>query len=143
MTASAWLRAAGTALRWSLYALGALALAWEVLAIAHFPLLPAPARWALAGAVAAFSAWGLWISPHRWPKAAVLALWFGCWLAWMSVQPSLERDWRPEVAVMPRIDVDGDRIRITGYRNFDYRSAEDFTPRYETRELRLSQLRSL
>ncbi|MET1116343.1 MAG: DUF4105 domain-containing protein, partial [Comamonas sp.] len=43
----------------------------------------------------------------------------------------------------PRIDVDGDRIRITGYRNFDYRSAEDFTPRYETRELRLSQLRSL
>lgn len=44
---------------------------------------------------------------------------------------------------MPRILIDGDRIRITGYRHFDYRSADDFTPRYEERELRLSQLRSM
>lgn len=143
MSASAWFRPIGAVLRWSLHGLAALVLAWEVLAIAHFPLLTHPARWTLAAAVAAFSVWGLWISPRRWPKAAVLALWFGCWLAWMSVQPSLSRDWRPEVAVMPRIEVDGDRIRITGYRNFDYRSAEDFTPRFETRELQLSQLRSL
>jgi len=143
MTASAWLRPLGSLLRWSLHALAALVLAWEVLAIAHFPLLDAPLRWLLAAAVAAFSLWGLWLSHRRWPKAAVLALWFGCWLAWMSLEPSHARDWRPEVAVMPRIEIDGDLIRITGYRHFDYRSPEDFTQRFETRALRLSQLRSL
>ncbi|MCD2514469.1 DUF4105 domain-containing protein [Comamonas endophytica] len=143
MTAANWLRPVRFLLRGCLQLLAALALAWEVLAIAHFPLLAAPWRWALAAAVAAFSLWGLWISRRRWPKAAVLALWFGCWLAWTSVQPSLDRNWRPEVAVMPRIAVYGDRIRITGYRNFDYRSPDEFTPRFETRELRLSQLRSL
>ena len=145
MNASPWHRPIAAAVRWSLQALAALVLAWEVLAMAHFPLLPTPtpARWALAAAVAVFSIWGLWFSRRRWPQAAVLALWFGCWLAWMSVEPSLARNWRPEVAVMPRIALDGDRIRITGLRNFDYRSPTDFTPRHETRELRLSQLRSL
>lgn len=143
MSASAWPSPLGSALRGTLHVFAALVLAWEILAIAHFPLLPAPWRWALAGAVAGFSVWGLWLTRRRWPKAAVLALWFACWLAWMSVEPSLARDWRPEVAVMPRIEVNGDRIRITGLRNFEYRSPEDFTPRFETRELRLSQLRSL
>jgi len=44
---------------------------------------------------------------------------------------------------MPRVSIDGDSIHITGVRNFDYRSADDFTKRYEEREYRLSQLRSV
>src|SRR5260370_5507807 len=51
--------------------------------------------------------------------------------------------WRPEVAVMPRVIIDGDRVRITGVRNFDYRSRNDFTVRYEEREIRLSHLAAL
>ena len=32
-------------------------------------------------------------------------------------------------AVMPRAIIDGDRVRFTGFRNFDYRSRDDFTAR--------------
>lgn len=41
---------------------------------------------------------------------------------------------------MPRAFVDGDRVRFTGVRNFDYRSRNDFTVRYEEREVELSHL---
>lgn len=135
-----------TATRWLrrlLNAALALLLAWEVLAIGYFPLLPAPARWPAAAAMGLFCVWGLWGTRQRWARWAVGALFAASWLAWAGIQPSLERNWRPEVAVMPRIAIDGDHIDISGYRHFDYRSVDDFTPRYEHRALRLSQLRSV
>lgn len=44
---------------------------------------------------------------------------------------------------MPRAIIDGDRVRITGVRNFDYRSRNDFTVRYEEREISLSHLKAI
>ena len=41
---------------------------------------------------------------------------------------------------MPRAIVEGDRVRFTGFRLFDYRSRDDFTVRYEEREVLLSHL---
>ena len=38
---------------------------------------------------------------------------------------------------MPRAIIDGDRVRITGFRNFEYRSRDDFTVHYEEREVSL------
>ena len=74
------------------------------------------AYWALAGVFAAFFVW------------------------WSLIPASHDRPWRPEVAVMPRAFVDGDRVRFTGVRNFEFRSRSDFTPRYEEREVSLSHL---
>jgi hypothetical protein len=52
------------------------------------------------------------------PVAAIV-LFLGV-VAWrISIPPSHDRNWRPEVAVMPRATIDGDRVRITGVRNFD------------------------
>lgn len=44
---------------------------------------------------------------------------------------------------MPRAFIDGDTVRITGVRNFDYRSRNDFTARYEERTIQLSHLTHL
>ncbi len=68
---------------------------------------------------------------------ALLAVWWG------SVTPSAQKDWAPEVARMPRAEVDGDRLLIRDLRNFDYKSETDFEPRYEDRSYDLSKLRGL
>jgi len=59
---------------------------------------------------------------------------------WFTITPSHDRNWRPEVAVMPRAYIDGNLVRLTGVRNFDYRSRNDFTVHYEEREINLSHL---
>jgi len=67
----------------------------------------------------------------------VVVVWFAC------TGPAQERPWRPEVAVLPRATVDGDRVRVTGVRNFDFRTRDDFTARYEDREFSLAHVSSL
>jgi hypothetical protein len=62
---------------------------------------------------------------------------------WIAIPPSHDRNWRPEVAVMPRAVIDGDRVRLTGVRNFDYRTRNDFTVRHEEREVQLPHLVAL
>jgi hypothetical protein len=44
------------------------------------------------------------------------------------------------VARTASAQVDGDVVILTNVRNFEYRSETDFTPRWETRQVRLSQL---
>ena len=118
-------------------------IAWATLAIYYSNLPLAGLRLALAGAFAAFAVWALWLSRHRHTSVAVIALFLGVAAWWISISPSHDRPWRPEVAVMPRAFIDGDRVRLTGVRNFDYRSRNDFTVRYEERELQLSHLTAL
>jgi hypothetical protein len=135
---------AGRLLRWGLVAilrlLLSLVILWPVLAIYYSNLPWRWARGALAAGFLAFAVWALWVTPRpgmRWALAGVCAL-VVVWFA--SIRPSHDRPWRPEVAVMPRVAIDGDRVRITGYRNFDYRTRDDFTVRYEEREVSLSRI---
>jgi uncharacterized protein DUF4105 len=117
----------------------ALLIAWATLAIYYSNLPWAGLRLGLAGAFAAFAIWALWLSrPRRTIAFTVLFLGVVVW--WIAIPPSHDREWRPEVAVMPRAFIDGDRVRLTGVRNFDYRSRNDFTVRYEEREVLLSHL---
>lgn len=44
---------------------------------------------------------------------------------------------------MPRAIIDGDKVRITGFRNFEYRNRDDFTEHYEEREVSLDHLISV
>lgn len=41
---------------------------------------------------------------------------------------------------MPRAFVDGDRVHLTGVRDFDYRTVDDFVVHYEARDIRLSHV---
>jgi len=116
---------------------------WTTLAI-YFSNLPWPAlRLGLAVAFAAFAIWAIWLSRQRRMPAVAIALVLGVVAWWLTIAPSGDRNWRPEVAVMPRAFIEGDRVRITGVRNFDYRSRNDFTVHYEEREVELSHLTGL
>ena len=106
--------------------------------------LPWPGlRLALAVAFAGFAAWAYLFSWQRRMRVALAVLFLGVAAWWIAIQPSHDRAWRPEVAVMPRAYIDGDRVRLTGVRNFDYRSRDDFTVRYEEREVWLSRMSGL
>jgi len=123
---------------WQLFK--ALLILWAALAIYYSNLPWPPLRLGLAIAFAAFAIWGLWISRQRRMPAAVALVFVGVVGWWLTITPKGERNWRPEVALKPRVVIDGDRVRITGVRNFDYRSRNDFTVRHEEREVQLSHL---
>ncbi len=59
---------------------------------------------------------------------------------WLTLTPRSDRNWQPDVAELPWAEVQGDEVTLHNVRHFDYRTATDFTPRWETRTLRLSQL---
>jgi hypothetical protein len=89
--------------------------------------------------VAVFIAW-FWLPHRRWSRL-VVGLVFLCILAWwFSIPPQQDRDWKPDVAVLPDAVIDGEQVTINNVRNFDWRSLTDFTPRYETRTYNLSRL---
>ena len=122
----------------------ALLITWATLAIYYSNLPWTWARIGLAAAFALFAVWALWLSRRR-SMSAVAALLFLCVVGWwwLAIPPSHDRNWRPEVAVMPRATIDGDRVHLTGVRNFDYRSRNDFTVRYEERDVHLSHLKGI
>ena len=66
-----------------------------------------------------------------------VALW------WAMIPPSNDRDWRPEVAVLPYATIEGDMVTIHNIRNLDYRTETEFQPRYYDKAFDLSKLDSL
>lgn len=65
---------------------------------------------------------------------AVIALW------WVTLQPSNDRDWQTDVDRTAWAQIEGDVVTIYNVRNFDYRSATDMEPHWETRTVRLSHI---
>lgn len=132
---------------WLLAAVGRccqlLLLAWGTLAL-YWSNVPWPwLRSVMALAFALLVVAAFWIWRTRRLQNTVLVAFFLLLAWWAMIKPSHDRDWRPEVAVMPRALIEGDRVRITGVRNFDYRSPTDFTVRHEEREVLLSHLRGV
>src|ERR1700721_2034331 len=132
-----WLVAIIVSLCW------AIPIVWATLAIYYSNLPWAGMRLALAAGFAAFTIWAIWFSRRRRMSAMAIMLFLGVVAWWISIPPTHDRNWRPEVAVMPRAVIDGDRVHFTGVRNFDYRTRNDFTVRYEEREVLLSHLTTL
>ena len=116
---------------------------WAALAI-YYSNLPWPVlRLLLALAFAAFAIWAFWITRRRHMRTTAYLLFLAVVGWWIAIPASQDRPWRPEVAVLPRAFIDGDRVRLSGVRDFDYRSRSDFTVRYKEREIDLSHLTAL
>lgn len=83
-------------------------------------------------------------SRRRWIAAGVFVAAFLLLLAWWStIRPSNNRDWQPEVAVLPYATIDGDLVTLHNIRNFEYRSETDFTPAYYDKTFDLRRLDSV
>jgi hypothetical protein len=77
----------------------------------------------------------------RRPAAVGFAVAFVAVLVvWSSARPSNDRDWQPEVAVLPSATIDGDLVTVHNIRNFDYRTETDFTVAYYDRTFDLRRL---
>jgi uncharacterized protein DUF4105 len=62
---------------------------------------------------------------------------------WLTLRPTQDADWQPQVAVLAYATREGNRFTVHNIRNFEYRSATDFTPHYDTRDFDLANLRAL
>jgi hypothetical protein len=77
---------------------------------------------------------------RRWAVIGFAAALVPVLVAWISATPSNDRDWRPEVAVLPYATINGDLVTVHNIRNFDYRTETDFTPAYYDRTFDLRRL---
>jgi len=86
----------------------------------------------------------LFVRRWRWPAiGAYGVLCAGLAVLWSSIEPTNDRDWQPEVAVLPYATVAGDRVTVHNIRNFDYRSETDFTSAYYDKTFDVRELRSV
>ena len=77
------------------------------------------------------------------PRRAYALLCAAILVLWSSIQPSNDRDWQPEVAVLPYATMSGDFVTVHDIRNFDYRSENDFTPAYYDKRFDFRELQSV
>lgn len=83
----------------------------------------------------------LWWQRGRPLAAVLLLLAAGAWLVWwQTLQPSNDRQWQRDVAVLPSATVEGNLITLHNVRNFQYRGEFDYTPAYYDKQVRLDQL---
>lgn len=111
--------------------------AWAFGALHYdFPFAKSVAAWAFAIAIVAV----LILLRGAGRLVAVFGA-FALVLAWwFTLKPSNDRQWQPDVAQTPRAEINGDEVTLHNVRNCDYRTETDFTPRWETRTVRLSQI---
>jgi hypothetical protein len=62
---------------------------------------------------------------------------------WQRIVPSNDRLWADDVARITSGSVDGDLVTLRNVRNFAWRSDDDYTQRWETRQYDLNELKSV
>ena len=115
---------------------GLLGFAWAVGAL----YFDGPSPW-LAGTLALAVGLGVVFMGSWVRKLGVVGLFWGTVLAWwVTIQPSNVGNWQAEVAQTSWAEIEGDEVTIHNLRNFKYRTAADYTPIWETRKVRLSEV---
>ena len=82
----------------------------------------------------------LFVRPF-WRKVAAVGFLFCAVLAcWLTLFPTNDSDWQPDVAKEAWAEIQGDEVTLHNVRDCDYRTEADYTPRWETRTVRISQI---
>jgi len=99
--------------------------------------LRTPLAFAYGGAILA----ALLFVKGRWRAMAIVVALFAVVLAWwFTIKPTEGRAWQADVARRAWADIHDDEITLHNVRNCDYRTEDDYTPRWETRVVHLSKL---
>lgn len=86
----------------------------------------------------------VWIMVRRpWKMIVTAAGFVMVLLWWFSLQPSNNRNWLPDVAVLPYADINGNRVTVHDIRNCDYRTETDYTVQHYDRTFELDALRTV
>lgn len=76
-----------------------------------------------------------------WKKLAAASLLFTLVLAWwLTLQPTNEGNWQHDAAQLAWAEINGDEVALRNVRNCDYHTETDYTARWETRTMRISQI---
>ena len=99
--------------------------------------VPLAAAFALSGAAIWFFLKRRWLARALTVGAFVLVL---VW--WFTLQPSNDRDWQPDVVVLPYADINGNNITLHNIRNCDYRTETDFDVHHYDKTFDLEKIRT-
>jgi hypothetical protein len=119
--------------------------AWGALALWY----QAPGGQLKIGIIALWTAFSLGVIVALWQGrsgAAFLsfAIAFGILLVWwQQIAPSNDRQWADDVAQITHGTLDGSKVTLKNVRNFDWRSNDDYTQRWETRVYDLDRISSV
>ncbi|KJS65013.1 MAG: membrane protein [Pseudomonas sp. BICA1-14] len=123
-----------------------LATAWGGMALWYqLPMMAAGksasiALWCILASALLIALWRLrpWIAICGYLSLfALLQVW------WNSLEPSNHRVWTDDLMGMTHGRAEGSQVTLHNVRNFDWRSDEDYDPRWETRRYDLDQLTSV
>jgi uncharacterized protein DUF4105 len=71
------------------------------------------------------------------PAFGALSVW------WQKIKPTNDRQWADDVARITSGTIEGSQVTLHNVRNFDWRTNDDYTPRWETRIYYLDRLSSV
>lgn len=114
-----------------IYGVGALTYRGPALPVIRIALIAGWSVMGLAALLALFTARRFYYLPFT---IAAFAVW------WATVQPRFDRDWAPDVARQLHVERHGSHVRLHNVRDFAWRTTEDFTPRWQTRDYDLDNL---
>jgi len=117
---------------------------WAAAAL-YFDLLPGTSLRTLGASSYGLAMVGALLTFRGRGKAIAICLaGFALVLAWwLTLKPSNDRAWQPDVAQTAWAEIDGDHVTIHNVRNCDYRTEGDYTPHWETRSYDLAQIRGM
>lgn len=86
----------------------------------------------------------IWVRVRRPWRDIVTAVSFAVVMAWwLSLQPSNDRNWLPDRAVLPYAEIESNKVTIHNIRNCDYRTETDYTVRHYDKTVDLDALRAV
>ena len=117
---------------------------WSTMAVYYSNL---PASWLRALAAVVFALGTIVVFVRLRPGWLAKLVFLGgvtAVVVWfLLTPPSNNRDWQPDVAILPYAEINGDQVTIHNIRNCDYRTDTDYSVRHYDKTFDLARLRSV